>query len=139
MFSRLAAVGVSGENFEKPTPASANPPARIERRLAAKTFEELMPPAEVLDVFESEPIVRVLVAANPSGGLRSRSTAMTTKTSLSSGLSCRSIVAWVNVFTALSETCPEIVMLELVFFNAMLPVHCSPVHKWWLSAHHAVG
>jgi len=76
MFSRLDAVGVSGEILENPTPESTYPPPRIERRPVAKTFEFDKPPVEVLDVFEREPIVLVLVAASPSGGLRSRSTAI---------------------------------------------------------------
>jgi len=87
MLSRLAAVGVSGETLENPTPPSANPAARIAWMPAAKTFEFEILPVVVREVFESDPCVLVFRAASASGSDRSMSTAMTTKTSLSRGFS----------------------------------------------------
>ena len=63
--------------------------------------------------------VAVLVAASASGANGSMLIAWTTNTSLSRGLSCKSIRSCVNVFAALSVTEKPIVITELLCLSAI--------------------
>ena len=111
--------GASIDVFSKLAVASANPSLANKLEIDARTFESAIEPKVVREVTDREPDELVLVPATPSGAKMSRSTAVTTNTSLSSAFSCTSICASVKVLAADSATSPLIIMVSELFFSAM--------------------